>query len=311
MRLIAFLTRLFPIWALLFSLLAFFFPDSFIPLKTYIIPLLMAIMFGMGMTLVPADFKRVFLKPGVIGIGVLLQYFLMPAAAFVISTVLDLPEMLLVGMVLVGSVPGGTASNVICFLAGADVALSISMTTISTILAVFATPLLTWLYIGETVPVPMTEMMISILKIVIIPVFLGVLINWWFQKHLQRIEPIFPFISMVAIVLIIAAVGALNQERMLTVGAVIVAAIMLHNAVGILSGYWIAKWMGYSRKVCRTIAIEVGMQNSGLGVALAVKYFSAAAALPGALFSIWHNLSGSLLAGYWQSQSEEKLNAGE
>lgn len=311
MKLIAFLTRLFPLWALLFSLLAFFSPASFVPLKAYIIPLLMAIMFGMGMTLVPADFKRVFLNPGVIGIGVLLQYLLMPAAAFVISTVFDLPEMLLVGMVLVGSVPGGTASNVICFLAGADVALSISMTTISTILAVFATPLLTWLYIGEMVPVPMTEMMISILKIVILPVFFGVLINWWFQKHLQRIEPIFPFISMVAIVLIIAAVVALNQERMLTVGAVIVVAIMLHNAVGILSGYWIAKWMGYSRKVCRTIAIEVGMQNSGLGVALAVKYFSAAAALPGALFSIWHNLSGSLLAGYWQSQAEETLNSGE
>lgn len=311
MKIIAFLTRLFPLWALLFSLLAFFVPAAFVPLKTYIIPLLMVIMFGMGMTLVPSDFKRVFLNPGVIGIGVLLQYLLMPAAAFLISVMLNLPEMLLVGMVLVGSVPGGTASNVICFLAGADVALSISMTTISTILAVFATPLLTWLYIGETVPVPMSEMMLSILKIVIMPVLVGVLINGWFQKKLQRIEEIFPFISMVAIILIIAAVVALNQERMLTVGAFIVAAIVLHNAVGILSGYWIAQWMGYSQKVSRTIAIEVGMQNSGLGVALAVKYFSAAAALPGALFSIWHNLSGSLLAGYWQSQPDEKLNSGE
>lgn len=262
-------------------------------------------MFGMGMTLTLDDFKRVLLKPQVIGLGVLIQYLIMPFSAWGISLLFQLPTELMIGMVLVGSSAGGTASNVICYLAKGDVALSISMTVCSTLLAIVAMPLLTWLYVGQTVPVQ--DMLLSILKIVLLPVILGVGLNTLLQARLAKIKPVFPAISSLAIIIIIAIIVALNHGRLTTMGATIILAVMLHNLIGLVSGYQLARLAGYSRQVCRTLAIEVGMQNSGLSVALAIKYFGPAAALPGALFSIWHNLSGALLAGFWTRQRREIL----
>lgn len=293
------ITSMFPLWAILLSATAFIWPDLYVGMKPAIVPLLGVVMFGMGMTLTWHNFTEVLRRPKVIGVGLVLQFLIMPLAAWSISILLDLPVELMVGMVLVGACPGGTASNVICYLARGDVALSITLTTCATLLAIFTTPALTWLYVGQQVPVPVLDMLWSVAKIVLLPVSLGVLVNSLARDSLKPIKSLFPFISVVAIVVIIAIVVALNQTRLAEIGIFVAIAVVIHNILGLVGGYWITRLIGWDKKICRTIAIEVGMQNSGLGVALAVKYFSAVAAVPGALFSIWHNLSGSMLASYW------------
>ncbi len=300
---ISVLTRLFPVWAILLSLLALAQPDLFSGLKPAIVPLLGVVMFGMGMTLTAADFAEALRRPRVVGLGVLLQFMVMPLAAWLIGLALGLPTEVLAGLVLVGACPGGTASNVICYLARGDVALSITLTTVSTLLAILLTPALTWIYVGQTVPVPVVMMLWSILKIVLLPVAFGVVVNHLIGKRLEPVKDVFPLVSVLAIVLIIAIIVALNEQNLSTLGAAVAAAVVLHNLTGLGAGYWGARAFGMDERTARTLAIEVGMQNSGLGVALAVKYFSVAAALPGALFSIWHNLSGSLLASYWSHRA--------
>ena len=202
-------------------------------------------------------------------------------------------------MILLGSCPGGTASNVICYLARGDVALSITLTATSTLLAVFATPLLTLLYAGKVVAVPVLDMLLSIVRIILLPVSLGVILNHYFHRPLVVVRNYFPLLSVGAIVIIIAIIVALNQAQLEQLAPAVAVTVVAHNAFGLLAGYCLARWLGRDERESRTLAIEVGMQNSGLAVALAVKYFSATAALPGALFSIWHNLSGSLLAAVW------------
>lgn len=302
---ISVLTRLFPVWAILLSLLALIHPALFVDLKPAIVPLLGVVMFGMGMTLTTADFGEAIRRPRVVGLGVSLQYLVMPLAAWLIGIALGLPPEVLAGLVLVGACPGGTASNVICYLARGDVALSITLTTISTLLAILLTPALTWIYVGQTVPVPVALMLWSILKIVLLPVALGVLVNHLIGKKLEAVKEIFPLVSVLAIVLIIAIIVALNEQNLSTLGIAVAAAVVLHNLSGLVAGYWGARALGMDERTARTLAIEVGMQNSGLGVALAVKYFSVSAALPGAIFSIWHNLSGSMLASYWSRRQEK------
>ncbi|MFW2372961.1 MAG: bile acid:sodium symporter family protein [Gammaproteobacteria bacterium] len=294
---------LFPLSAILFSAIAYGFPQIFLPLKQAIIPFLVVIMFCMGITLTIDDFRRVLQSPKVIALGVVMQYAIMPLAAFALGTALGLSIELVIGMVLVGSSPGGTASNVMCYLAKADVALSITLTMVSTLLAIFATPLLTLLYVGEHVPIPVMNMLLSILKIVVIPVALGVVLNTFFARQIQPMKHYFPVISMIAIIIIIAVIVALNQDKLANIGVIVFISVVLHNAVGLTSGYAISRALGYNEKTSRTLAIEVGMQNSGLAVALASQYFTAISALPGAVFSIWHNISGSLLAGFWNRKS--------
>lgn len=300
------LTRLFPFWALLLAACAYYVPESFSQGKGLIIPLLVVIMFGMGMTLTAADFRRVLARPRLILLGVVLQYTVMPLAAFVLSRLLQLPPELTAGMVLVGASAGGTASNVVTYLARGDVALSITLTMSSTLLAALLMPVLTWGYIGHLVPVPLQEMLLSVLQIVVAPVLLGVWLNAMLGTRLQPLNRLFPFISMSAIVLIIAIIVSLNQAKLASIGLPLLAAVALHNLIGLGMGYALPRILGHDAITCRTLAIEVGMQNSGLSVALAVKFFGATAALPGALFSIWHNLSGSLLAGYWTGRDRRR-----
>lgn len=293
------LTVFFPIWAILGAGFAYFLPAAFSPMKGAIVPLLGLVMFGMGMTLTVENFLEVARRPVVVLVGLGLQFLIMPLAGFLVATGLGLSAMLTAGVVLVGSCPGGTASNVICYLARGDVALSITLTTASTVLAVLATPLLTWAYVGASVPVPVVDMLGSILAIVLAPVGLGVAANRFFGRRLGKARAVFPLLSVIAIVLIIAIIVALNREALATVGLAVAVAVALHNLLGLAGGYGCSKLLRFDERTCRTLAIEVGMQNSGLGVALAVKYFSAAAALPGAIFSVWHNLSGAALASYW------------
>lgn len=290
---------LFPVWAVLVSLLAYFLPGAFSGFSPAIVPLLSLIMFFMGLTLTTADFKRVLVEPKPIAIGVFLQFLIMPLLAFLISRILNLPDQIAAGLILVGCCAGGTASNVICYLAKANVALSITMTMISTLLGVVFTPLLCWLYISESIDVAYMPMLISIFKMVIAPVLAGVFLNHFFNRFVQRIEAVLPTLSILFIVFIIGIVVALNQQQLAQVGGLIFVAVALHNGLGLSGAYLIARTLKLSIVDSRTIAIEVGMQNSGLGVALALNYFSPIAALPGALFSIWHNVVGSILASYW------------
>ena len=296
------ITSLFPLWAVLISLAAYAVPGPFVAAKTAIVPLLGVVMFGMGMTLTWGNFAQILKRPRVLLVGTGLQFLLMPLFAWLIASLLRLSPQLTAGLVLVGACPGGTASNVVCYLARGDVALSISLTTLSTLLAVVATPLLTWVYVGQQVPVPVADMLWSIFRIVLMPVSLGVGINSLFMRWLASIKPYSPLLSVVAIVVIIGIVVAMNRDNLAAIGSAVALAVILHNGAGLFGGYWLSRLLGWDERISRTLAIEVGMQNSGLGVVLAVNYFSAAAALPGALFSVWHNLSGSLLAAWWSRQ---------
>ncbi|MFV0485775.1 MAG: bile acid:sodium symporter family protein [Vibrio fluvialis] len=293
------ITQLFPLWAVLFSLCAYFFPSVFVDLKSQIVPLLTIIMLAMGLTLKPKDFLNVVTNKKAIGIGLILQFSVMPLAAILVSLLLGFDPMLTIGMVLVGSVAGGTSSNVMCYLAKGDVALSITMTSISTLLGVVLTPLLVKLLAGQSVDVPAMSMLMSLVKIVLVPVSIGLLCNVLLHSVTEKLEPALPLISMVAIVMIIAIVVALNASQLATIGPIVALAVILHNSIGLASGYWICRALGFNESICRTVAFEVGLQNSGLATALAMKFFTPASAVAGTIFSIWHNLSGSLLAGYW------------
>jgi len=295
-------TTLFPLWAIIISVLAYFTPTFFASWKSAIVPLLTVIMFGMGMTLTWEDFASTFKEPKKILTGIFLQYTIMPIMAYIISLLLGLSDELTIGMVLVGASAGGTASNVICYLAGGNVALSITLTMSSTLLAVIATPTLSYIFLNQFIEIPFFSMLITILQIIIIPVLFGTFLNSLFENKLQKIKSVFPLISVLAIVVIIGIVIGLNQSKLFNSGIMLIVAVVLHNLSGLSFGYYFSKLLRFDEITCRTIAIEVGMQNSGLSVALAVKFFSVISAVPGAIFSVWHNLSGSILAGYWSKK---------
>ncbi len=294
---------LFPLWALLLSAWAVLQPELFSPLRSAIVPLLALVMFAMGLTLTPQSFTRVLRRPGTVALGVALQYGIMPFAGWLLATLAGASPEVSAGLVLLGACPGGTASNVVCYLARGDVALSITLTACSTLLAVLATPLLTWIYIGQKVPVPLASMVLSVLQIVLLPVAGGVVLNHLLGARLRWVERVAPPVSVAAIVVIIAIVVALNRDRMVSMAGTLLVLVVLHNSIGLAGGYSAGRLCGLDRRLCRTLAIEVGMQNSGLAAALAGKYFGALAALPGALFSVWHNLSGSALAAWWSRQA--------
>ncbi len=299
------ITKLFPLWAIIFSIVAYFYNEFFSGFKSAIVPLLTVVMFGMGMTLKWDNFRKIFKAPVVILLGLGLQYLIMPGAAYLISVIFNLSPVMMAGVVLVGCSPGGTASNVITYLGNGNVALSITLTLTSTVLAVALTPLFSYIILNHVVPVPAAEMFIDILQIVLIPVLAGTAINSFFNKKIEKIRNVFPLLSTLAIVVIIGIIVALNKSKIEEMNVIIVAAVMLHNTMGLIFGYFIPKILKYDKRTCRTICFEVGMQNSGLSVALAVKFFTAAAALPGAIFSIWHNLSGSVLAAWWRFNDEK------
>jgi BASS family bile acid:Na+ symporter len=292
-------TRAFPALAIISALAGYYQPGFFVPMSTLIVPLLTLVMFSMGLTLTVREFAAVARDPLRVALGTGLQFLLMPLAAFLIGRALSLPAEIVTGLVLVGSCPGGTASNVICYLARGDLALSISLTFVSTLLAVIFTPILTWAYLGQAIDVPVGDMMLSILQIVVIPVGAGLWLNSRFAARLAPLSAVFPAVAVLAIVMIIGIVVALNSDSIAISGIVVFVAVILHNVIGLGSAYGICRLIRCNEKTSRTIAIEVGMQNSGLGVALATEFFTASAALPGAIFSLWHNLSGSVLASWW------------
>lgn len=274
--------------------------------------LLGVVMFGMGLTLKLSDFKIVFSRPKDVIIGCLAQFTLMPLIAFLLTKIFNLPTELAVGVILVGTCPGGTSSNVMTYLANGDVALSVGMTGVSTLLAPLLTPLLTYVFAGQRVDVNVLSMFTSIIKVVILPIALGFIVNKLFGKVTAQLQKILPLVSVTAIVMIVAAVVAANASRILTSGLLIVAVVIAHNLCGYAAGFGLAKLLKMSRPKCTTVAIEVGMQNSGLATSLAATHFAAMplATIPGAVFSVWHNISGSVFANLMQKgnkKSEEKV----
>lgn len=293
---------------LIVAAVSLFFPKTVSFIKTsYVNYLLMIVMFGMGLTLKLEDFKVVFTRPKDIIIGAIAQFTIMPLLAFLLSIAFKLPPELAVGVILVGTCPGGTSSNVMTYLAKGDVALSVGMTSVSTILAPFATPLLTLLYAGQKVDVNAVSMFISIVQVVILPIALGFIINKFFYKFTNSIKEILPLISVLAIVAIVAAVVSANSQRLMQVGYLVIIVVVLHNSLGYLLGYMLAKLFRLNNAKCKAVSIEVGMQNSGLATSLAATHFASMvlATVPGAIFSVWHNISGSIVANIMASKIKD------
>ena len=294
---------------LLSALAALVFPDTLGRLKPRLInPLLGVIMFGMGLTLKAEDFKVVFSRPRDVFVGCLAQFTVMPLLAFALTRIFRLEEALAIGVILVGCCPGGTASNVITYLAKGDLALSVGMTAVSTLLAPVLTPLLVWLLAGATVDVDVIGMLLSILWVVILPVALGLLVKRFWPRTTERASAYLPALSSLAICVIVLIVIAANAHKLLSGGLVILLVVVLHNLCGLGAGYLIGSLLRLTPAKRRAISIEVGMQNSGLASSLATLHFAAypLATIPGALFSVWHNISGALVARVYSRSSIEQ-----
>ncbi len=284
------------------AILVLAFPEVVGHLKPSLInPLLGVIMFGMGLTLKPEDFRVVFSRPKDVLIGCLAQFTVMPALAFGLSRLFGLDEALTIGVVLVGCCPGGTASNVITYLAKGDLALSVGMTATSTLLAPLLTPLLVLLLVGETVDVNVVGMLLSILWVVILPIVLGLLVKRLLPKATEQATVYLPAVSTVAICLIVMIVIAANAHKLLAGGWIVILVVMLHNILGLAVGYLIGLLLKMTPAKRRAISVEVGMQNSGLASSLATLHFAAfpMATVPGAIFSVWHNISGAVVARFF------------
>ena len=301
-----FIQKTFALWVLLAAAAAFFWPEGFRWIGPWITWLLGIVMFGMGVTLTLGDFKEVLRHPKAVLIGVVAQFVIMPGLAYALSRGLNLPPEVAVGVILVGCCPGGTASNVMTYLARGNTALSVACTSVSTLLAPLLTPAIFYLLASQWIDIDAGNMFISVLKVVLFPIVLGLVVRALLGQRVSAVTPFTPLISVIAIVAIVAAVVAASKARIVDTGLLIFAVVVLHNGLGYLLGYWAARLAGLNHADNKAIAIEVGMQNSGLGAALAALHFKAnpVAAVPSAIFSFWHNISGPLLATWWARQSE-------
>ena len=287
------------VMVVLVAAIALFWPALFVWIDTWAInPLLGVIMFGMGLTLSPADFRIVLSRPKDILIGCLAQFTVMPLLALVLTWAFSLPKELALGVILVGCCPGGTASNVITYLAKGDLALSVGMTATSTLLAPVLTPMLVWLLAGTMVNVDTVGMLLSIVYVVIAPIAVGLFCQHFLPKMTKCVTPYLAAFSSVVIAFVVGIVVAHNADRLLVGGLLVVLVVMLHNLCGLAIGYAIGRLLGLADPKKRAVSIEVGMQNSGLASSLATLHFAAypLATIPGAIFSVWHNISGALVA---------------
>ena len=301
-RLSVALTRFMGVIIIAFSALALWQPWIFSWVAPHISAMLGIIMLGMGMTLHWQDFSHVLRHPRDLGLGLVVQFGCMPLLAFALCHVFALPPELAMGMILVGTAPGGTASNVLTFNARGDVAFSVAMTAAATLVSLLLTPPLTWLLGGVWVPVDMGGLFWSIVKIVLVPVLLGLLLHHFQRGLVDRLMPFLPLASALVITLVIAGIIAVNAQNILSAGPAIFAAVIAHNLLGLAVGWFAACRLRFAPPRRRALAIEIGTQNSGLATALALAHFTPAAAIAGALFSVWQNISGALLSNFWATR---------
>jgi len=308
-----FLTKYFTFFVILVALLAIFIPGPGTTLATTKVGnlsavsiLLMIVLFGMGITLTPNDFKRVARNPLQVILGTIAHYVIMPFIAFLLVHLFGLTGAAAVGVILVGSAPSGPSSNVMSFLSGGDVALDVSIGLLSTLLAPVMIPTLLKLLAGKWVNVPFSSMFFSAFQIVVIPIVLGIIVHTIFKEHVQKVIEIMPLISQVAILVIILAVLSANSKTILAVSTLIlVPVIILHNLLGYLLGYGFSKLMKMDTPQQKAITFEVGMQDSALASTLAISFFEPASAIAAVMFSVWHNISGSVLASLWKNHTEK------
>ncbi|MCT1926626.1 bile acid:sodium symporter family protein [Staphylococcus pasteuri] len=304
-RISQFATKTFIFWMLFAAMLGFIFPSHISILGGFVPYMLGIVMLGMGMTIDPKDFKIVLQSPKPVIIGVILQFTIMPTLAFLIAKGFQLPPEIAIGVILVGCCPGGTSSNVMSYLAKANVALSVAITSVSTLIAPFVTPALIYIFAHEWLKVSFASMLWSVVQVVLIPIIIGFVFQKVARRFAQKTATALPLISVIAISLILAAVVAGSKTQILKTGLLIFVVVILHNILGYTIGYVLAKVFRMDYKDKKAVAIEVGMQNSGLAVSLATVHFSPLAAVPGAVFSLVHNISGPILAKYWSSRSKD------
>lgn len=305
-----FITKYMAAIVLLAAMAAFLFPSTFGHVRTsWITPMLGFVMFGMGLSLDAKDFALVFSRPREIIAGLVCQFTIMPLLAFALTKVFSLPPELAVGVILVGCCPGGTSSNVITYLSKGDLALSVGMTSASTILAPVMTPLLVKLFAGVLVPVDFWGMLLSILEVIILPILLGIIFKKSFPAMVENASGYLPAFSTLVITLIVIAVVAANSGSLRSCGALVILVVILHNSFGYILGYCAAKLLEMPFRKAVAVSVEVGMQNSGLACSLAANHFAALAmaSVPGAVFSVWHNISGALIARFF-ARREQRIH---
>ena len=295
-------TKYMSVIVIIISAIALFFPPSFSWAAKEVTNLLGIVMFGMGMTLKAEDFRLVLSRPKDVLIGAAAQFTIMPLLAWILAVIFRLPPELAVGVILVGTCPGGTSSNVMTYLSRGDVALSVTMTATTTLLAPFVTPAITYLLAKQWVDISLYAMFLSIVKVVLIPILAGLILRHFFEKFVDALTEFLPIVSVTAIILIVGGVVAVSSAKILQTGLIIMFVVILHNMLGYALGYGLAKALGMNLAKKKAISIEVGMQNSGLATSLAMKHFTPEAAIAGAMFSVWHNISGSLLANYYSTK---------
>ena len=307
LRFTQFIQKTFALWVVLFAGIALIVPEAFVWLKVYITWMLGIIMFGMGMTMTVEDFKGVLQSPKAVVIGVVAQFVVMPGLAYLLCQLFQLPPEIAVGVILVGCCPGGTASNVITYMAKGNTALSVACTSVSTLLAPVLTPAIFYLLASQWIEINAMSMLGSILQVVLFPIILGLIARAVLKRKVDAYIQVMPLISVVAIVAIVAAIIAGSKAQILQSGLLILGVVALHNGLGYLLGFWASRFFKLPYADSKAIAIEVGMQNSGLGVALAAVHFAASpiTAVPSAIFSLWHNISGPALASYWASKANK------
>lgn len=299
------LTNLYPLWLILTALLAYVIPSSLGWFNgQWISAALMTVMLGMGFTLTINDFQRLWKVPFPVAVGFFAQYCMMPLTAWGIARILSLEPGFAAGLILLGSCPGGTASNVITYLARGDLALSVVMTMVSTLLAFVMTPFWVKTLAGQYIPVDPWALCLSTLQVVILPVIVGVLCNWKFPRAVGRISRFGPIVSVIAICLITGGVVSQSAEELARNAVALTVAVTMLHLVGFVVGYGISRSMGWPETTSRTVSIEVGMQNGGMAAMLAKKHFVShpLAAVPAVFSAVMQNILGSLLASWWRSR---------
>lgn len=292
-------TRLLVLWVVLAGAIGYFYPPALVAFKPYLDWMFALTMLGIGAVLNPQDFRPVFKRPQLVLLGTLAQFAIMPAVGFLVAKSLKLPPALALGVILAGSVPGAMASNVISYLAKADIAYSIALTSTSTLLSPVLTPFFTYLFARTYIEIPVWPMFMSIIKMVLLPLLIGFALKYYLKFRIERFIKIFPAISVLFIAFICGLVVALNRDYLTQVSLLIFAAVFLHNFFGLLLGFGAGALYRFDKKRKRTLALEVGMQNAGLGAVLALKHFTCQSALPNALFATWCIITASVLAEIW------------
>ncbi|UXR78045.1 MULTISPECIES: bile acid:sodium symporter family protein [unclassified Staphylococcus] len=300
-----FASKTFLVWVLLVSIIAFTAPHLFSGVSDMIPYLLGVVMLGMGLTIKVSDFKLVFQYPKPVITGVVLQYTIMPLLAYLIVKAFQLPPDIAIGVLLVGCCPGGTTSNVMSYIAKANVALSVTITSISTILAPVLTPGFMYLFAREWMDVSFMSMFASVTKVVLVPILIGLLVQRFFKTFSEKTEDVLPLVSVIAISIILGAVVAGSRELIIQTGLLIFTVVIAHNVLGYATGYFLANVLKLNYPDKKAVSIEVGMQNSALATSLATVHFNPLAAVPGAVFSLVHCITGPILARYWAKRAEQ------